>query len=213
MTLDDPPKPRGNPRPVTPDRDGSLHPNRMPGSSLAESLGDVVDDARQLLTDFGLRPYRVFSVVVKWSGGEVGRGHAELVRETEILPTPKMGAEQTGISTLENRMTSGGTSERGTVRMTGVSPRYTEDDIHDLFHVQPLPLGHDGYLEVRVDQRDGRTICRRFTALVPSRRPEKFDWVVPLRRQSENEHRDLKPAKLASSLDVDIARAKDRSSW
>ncbi len=206
MTLDDPPKPRGNPRPVPPDRDPSLHPNPRPGASLVEGLADVVDDARQLLTDFGLRPYRVFSMVVRWSGGAPGVGNPVVVSEKELLPTPKIGLE-----TLENRMTSGGTSERGIVRMTGVSSRYTEDDIHALFHVQPLPPGHEGYVEVRADARDGRAVARRFVPLVPSRRPEKFDWIVPMRRQSENERRDLKPGNVHPPHEVDAARAKDRS--
>ena len=77
--LDDPPRPRSNPRPVPPDRDPSLHPNPMPSLSLVESLGYVADDLRQIYTNLGARPYRINAVVVRWTGGAIGRGKQEVV--------------------------------------------------------------------------------------------------------------------------------------
>lgn len=212
MTIEDPPKPRGNPRAQPPDRDPSLHANRRPGSSLVESLGDIVDEARQLNTDFGLRPYRVFSIVVEWSGGEVGKGAPTVIRETEFLPTPlvQMGSSR-GIGGVDTRMTEGGLSERGMVVMTEVSPRLTEDDIQALFHLQPVPQNLDAFIEIRMDARDGATTRRRFAVQgVPDRRADKFDWRVKLRRQNQNEHRNTSVDNVKPAHEVQAARRRDR---
>lgn len=177
---DDPPAPRTNPRAVRPNDDTQLGALGAPELSLVEDLADVVDDLRQLNTDFGLRPYRVFSVVYRWTGGAKGRGDAVLESETEFLPTPNI----TEVDQLRGQLTSGGTDEQGRIRMDEISPRYTEDDIRALFHVQPLPDGDEGFLEMRVDQRDGSTARRRFTTQnVPMRRADKFDWTVRLLEQ------------------------------
>lgn len=211
MTLEDPPKPRRNPRPVPPDRDPSLHPLARPSSSLVESLGDVVDDARQIVTDLGLRPYRVFSVVVRWSGGEVGKGDPCVESEVELLPTPKVVFfGEVGVGGLTTKMTEGGLSERGDAKMMEISPRYTEDDVRQLFHLQPLPAGLDGFVEVRMDARDGSSIRRRFAVLVPQRRAEKFDWIVRLKRQNQNDRRDSSVDNVKSPLEVEQLRRRER---
>lgn len=55
----------------------------------ADDLIECVDSARQLLTDFGLRPYRVFLVWVRWTAdedadGRIGSGPGEvLVRDED----------------------------------------------------------------------------------------------------------------------------------
>lgn len=207
--MDDTPKPRPNPRAETPGTDPSLHPARAPGRTLVEQLGPLVDELRQLNTDFGLRPYRVFSVVVRWSGGAVGKGNPTVITDKELLPTPNVP----GLHTLEDRMTEGGRSERGSILMTEVSPRYTEDEVRSLFHVHPLLSGDDGFLELRIDGRDGETIRRRFACLVPGRRADKFDWAVRLRRQNQNEHRTTSTDKPLTPEQVDQHRREDKRSW
>lgn len=184
MTLEDLPKPNRNPRPQKPNQDPDLHPMRG-SQSLVEGFGGLVDELRQLNTDFGLRPYRMFSVVVKWSGGVRGQGDPQVVSEKEFLPTPNIGLE--GVRVV---MTGVGKNERGEITVTEISPRYTEDDIYALFHLQPVPGEADAFIEIRMDGRDGSAIRRRFTALVPTMRAGKFDWLVKLRRQAVNEHRD-----------------------
>lgn len=44
------------------------------GQTCAEQMIECVDSARQLLTDFGLRPYRVFLVWVRWTADEDADG-------------------------------------------------------------------------------------------------------------------------------------------
>jgi hypothetical protein len=204
MTIEDPPKPRGNPRPQKPNNDPDLHPNRRPGRSLVECFGGMVDDLRQLNTDFGLRPYRMFSIVVRWTGGEVGVGEPKVVSEVEFLPTPNIGMEG-----VRQKMGETGKGERGEIRVTEISPRYTEDDINALFHLQPIPDGGDAFIEIRMDERDGSTIRRRFTPLVPTRRPGKFDWAVTLKRQNQNEHRDTSVDNVKSPQLVEKLQKRD----
>lgn len=167
--------PRTNPRVITPDRDASLHPNRNPAGSLVEELGEVADDMRQIYTDLGVRPYRVWSVVVRWTGGAVGKGEQEIVSDVELLPTPMFGMR------LTKEVKAGGTVENGKPELTQISPRFTEDDVNAIFHRQPLPQGTEGFIEIRMDARDGNSKIRRFTVYsAPERRASKFDWRVQL---------------------------------
>jgi len=177
---------RTNPRGQTPNEDPDLHPNPMPGQSLVEELGGVADDLRQLYTDFGLRPYTVHSVVVQWSGGEPGRGDAMVISETQLLPTPRL----VDMKPIRGMAKPAGFDEEGAVVLRQISPRYTEDDIRTLFFQQPLPRDKEGYLEIRVDSRDGQTDRRRFTVKgTPFRDAPKFEWSTRLTLQSHDRNR------------------------
>lgn len=178
---------RFNPRAVKPNEDPALRPNTLPGQSLVEELGATADDLRQLYTDFGLRPYRVFSVVVRWSGGASGLGDAVVVAETELLPTPLLK----DMKPIRGVSKPAGRNEEGGITLTQISPRYTEDDIRGLFHTQPLGEALDGFLEVRVDSRDGQTLRRRFSVKgAPYRDAGKFEWSARLRVQYANRSRE-----------------------
>jgi len=178
-----------NPRIEQPNDDLRLHPNCSPGSSLTEQLGKVADDLRQLYTDLGLRPYRLFSVVEGWSGGEEGRGTLTTLSEREFLPTPNLN-----LKPLRIRLPEGGYSDNGFHTITEISPRLTEDQIRGLLHGAPLPPGQYGYLETRIDSRDGQTERRRFVVRgVPWRDAENFQWVVKCSPQQPSRHRNGTP--------------------
>lgn len=178
-----------NPRAETPNTDPALGRNPAPDLSLTESLGEVADSIRQLYTDFGLRPYEIFSVVVRWSGGERHRGTAAVVSETPLLPTPKIE----NIEQLDEELRSAGRVERGTVRLIEISPRYTMDDIRLLFP-RALVAGEEHYIEARIDRRDGETERQRYVVSgAPERRADQFDWTVRLIKQDENRFRDGRP--------------------
>lgn len=151
-----------------------------------EELGEVADDLRQLYTDVGLRPYRVFLVNVGWSGGQVGRGVPTVTRETELLPTPLL---REWTQSVQGESTAAGTREVGRARLEQVSPRYTEDAIREL--VRPnLDDGEETFVEVRHDSRDGETHRRRFVVRgVPYRKAGKFEWRVGLSKQDEDRDR------------------------
>lgn len=171
------------------DRSGA-GPLSDPCFSLVESLGETVDSLRQLYTDFGLRPYRLFSVVYEWSGGDVGRGTPRVISDEELLPTPKV-RETSGVA---GEVRSGGLVERGSIRLEQVSPRYTEDQIRVLFHQLPLGPSRQGFLEMRVDRRDGCTERRRFIVRgIPFRHAEGSEWRVTLLRQDEDRLRNGTP--------------------
>ncbi len=195
---------RFNPRGQTPNNDPALRPLPLPSRSLAEQLGDTVDELRQLYTDFGLRPYRVFSVVVVWSGGASGRGDAVVEEEVELLPTPRL----VDMKPVTGKATPAGFDEEGAVMLRQISPRYTEDDIRTIFHLQPLPTDRDGFLEIRVDQRDGQTLRRRFTVKgAPFRDAMKFQWSARLVLQSHDRDRDgTIRDDVSSPAEVQVAR-------
>lgn len=180
-----PPVPAQNPRVETPETDPDLAPVLQPERTLVESLGDVVDDLRQLYTDFGARPYRVFSVVCEWSGGETGRGVVSVISEREFLPTPKVW-----IGGGQKVATAAGVMREGSAELREISPRYTEDDIAALF---PRALGPAqlAFIEVRMDNRDGSTpIRRRYTVQrTPQRDALHFEWRVPLTSQEDERNR------------------------
>jgi len=173
-----------NPRWQVPSTDPALGPACDPAESLVESLGGVADDLRQIGVDLGMRPYRVFSVVVRWTGGEIGRG-TPTSAEREFLPTPKLAEPS-----VNNEPKTGGLVERGSARLTAISPRYTEDEVRSLFGCDEEP-GVETFVEVRVDARDGSTERRRFVVSgMPFREVDRFQWVAKLLRQDTDRRRN-----------------------
>ncbi len=190
MTAPRKPGPRTNPRAFPPDRDPRLHDNRAPERSLTESLQSVVDEARQIVVDTGLRPYTVHSIVLCWSGGEVGKGTPTTESEIAFEPTPLVDLQP-----VQQTTTPAGTTERGIVQVSEISARYTEDDVQGLFHVQPLGPGRDGFIEVRHDKRDGPAKRRRFRVIgVPWHDAEAFMWRARLVAQDGDRTRQGVPA-------------------
>ncbi len=167
------------PRPgQTPDLDRRLH--RAPANTIASCSAAMMDEARQALGDAGLRTYEVWSIVVRWSGGERHRGEPRVISELPFLPTPKVK----NISSVNRELRAAGQVSRGEVVLEGLSPRYTVDNISVLFPGQLQP-GDEHYIEVRGDARDGEAIQRQ--PYVASGTPERraFDWTVRLTKQDE----------------------------
>lgn len=170
----------------SPNQDPSLDPLRNPGRSLAAELASTADDIRQLYTDAGLRPYRVFMVVEHWSGGQVGRGKVHTT-ETELLPTPKVNVKGS-----YDGLTAAGRQPKGSVMITEISARYTEDEIVGLF-TPPAKPDQVTFLEVSVDARDGKTRRRRYTIKnAPQLDAENFQWTAVGVSQSSERTRDGK---------------------
>lgn len=174
---------RANPRVTTPNTDPRLGPNPNPARSTVEQLNQTVDELRQLYTDIGARPYRVFSIVYQWTGGATGKGEPEVLSQLEFLPTPMVTIN------TRNEAKAGGIMTEGSARLTEVSARYSEADIKALFPLELAP-GQQSFIEVRLDARDGeRPYLRRFTVVdSPELRPLSFDWRIRL--QSQDSERD-----------------------
>ena len=176
-----------NPRPVPPNLDGNLHRNRRPECSLVESMAPLVDQMRQMVVDEGLRYYEVFSVVVRWSGGERHRGTPTVIAETPFLPIPQV----VGVSGVDRELRAGGAVKRGGIWLRKLSPRYTIDDILLLFP-RELRSDEEHYIEVRGDSRDGSTPRDRYVIVG---RPERkaWEWEVRLEKADENRTRGGAP--------------------
>lgn len=185
MADDHQPNPRG-PFPAT--YDPGLDEGAKGGScNLVEGLGDAVDDIRQIATDLGARPYTYHSITVRWSGGEIGRGEETVVKDVKLLPTPRTQP----VGFLDRSQENAGVVERGDITLTGISPRYTEDEIEELFGVVKPGEEYEVFIEQRIDGRDGQTRRRRFVlAGAPERRPTRVDWRVTLRRADGERLRD-----------------------
>jgi hypothetical protein len=171
-----------------PNADPALHGLEGPRArrTLAADLGSVVDEARQLRVDIGMVPYRVFSVVVAWSGGKRGVGTQRLVRETEFLPTPEVRLEG-----QSRELRPGGARERGRPQLRRISTRYSEDEVRALLH-RDLLDGEEGHIEVRMDERlDDKPRRRRFTvAGAPFLDQAKFEWTVKIAEQDDPRQRN-----------------------
>lgn len=206
MSIEDPPRPRRNPRPIPPDQNPDLGGYLDPLSTLTSELGYVVDDIRQdIEVDLGLRPYRVFSIVTYWTGGQIGYGDPEEVSRVELVPRPRVTFE-TKLDAIKYQMLSGGKQDTGLVVVDRVSPNFTEDDINAIFHLQPLPEAHEGYLEIGMDERDGQAIKRRYVLSSPPWRDVRnFQWRLILRVQEQSFTRTGDPQPVHSPEEVDAA--------
>lgn len=174
-----------NPRGTTP---ASLDPGLgeleyEASRTLVEELGEVADDLRQIGVEMGLHPYTVHVVRIRWSGSEQGRGKPTTVLDRPLQPTPTISS----INVLDRLQDSAGVVERGDIRMTGVSPRYTEDELDGYFGKED---DEEAFYEVRIDKRDGTTKRRRFVlSNAPERRPGNFDWSLTLTSQDDARER------------------------
>jgi hypothetical protein len=94
-------------------------------NTLAAKFGPIADKLRQIATDMGIRPYRVFLTWTKWTGVERGQGVEVLIRRAEILPTP----EVISIDNMNNVAMHAGVLPTGTLRIGKISTTYFSRDI------------------------------------------------------------------------------------
>lgn len=176
-----------------------VRPLADPSRTLVARLGGrpgklgVVDRIRQIATNLGARPHRVFLVWTRWSGERRGEGREEVLSEKEILPTPKV----TDLSSVVFNPYAAGKLPVGSVSVTEISTgQYSEDELRGW----KLPDGGrldektgDFFWEVR---EDGRTAGRQ-----PERRrfrllgdvfldAENVQFRAVLERASEDRNRD-----------------------
>lgn len=157
--------------------------------TLISDLTHVADCIRDLATQLGARPYRVSMIWTRWSGGERGIGAEDTVRVEELLPTPKC-APLTGVK-LE--LTQIGLIEAGTIRVTQISARYTEDFLMGKDGIgEEIPNDCNFYWEIFFMRSDSPGPRRRFIPVnVVNYDPLSFDWQVDLIRASEDRTRAM----------------------
>lgn len=178
-------------RPLTP---------REAKNSFAQRFAKTADNLRQLNTNFGMRPYRVFLVWLKWTGSERGEGEEVPVAECELLPTPLVATMD--MVALDPR--SAGILPVGSLRISEVSmDRYTRDflrgiDIPGVGHFDHIPPLYTFFYEVR---EDGRGDCPAWRmkyrlSTEPHRQADQLQWQFALERISEDRERDGKSGYL-----------------
>lgn len=161
------------------------------GATLVDALGPTIDCVRDLYTSLGLRAYEVSLVWTRWTGQERGVGNEYLVEVQTLLPTPKLSE----LSAITLELKEIGSNEQGSLTVTELSSRYSEDLL--MGRAGPVPLGEripsdtQFFWEVFLPTQKGEGIRRRFTpASAPSRRPGNFDWEIKLVEQEVPRLRD-----------------------
>lgn len=182
-------------KPPTPNLDGDLPGGLRPSSratrSTAAQLSEIVDEGRQLMTDEGFRPYRVFSVLERWSGGRIGAGTVKLVRVVEFVPPPYVDFQP-----LRRKYGGAGTVERGDILLRKISARYTEEELFSLTKPDTAP-GEVASIEIQHDGRFDRAQIPRRRRFVISGVPwldqARFEWIVRMRPQDNARDRRGRP--------------------
>lgn len=156
--------------------------------SLANRLSPLTDRLRQVATNFGLRPYRVFLVWTTFDGEERGEGTERELARVEILPTPKTAE----LNSLQNSPYSGGVLTTGTLRLDRISAGFTAAQLTGLAvpgreQQEDMPPNVDFWYELREDGRGGDVpVPLRFRIQgVPYRAAGKISWSVTLEAQNE----------------------------
>lgn len=170
-------------KPLTPDEAKKSFANRF--SSKADRL-------RQLATKFGVRPYRVFLTLTRWTGEERGEGEEKIVARRELLPTPRVQS----LDAISFNAFRGGTLPVGSLRVDRISASFTSDELAGLFGPlagqERIPQPYEFFYEVVEDGRgDAHPPRAKFRLLSePFRRPGKIDWTLMLERISQDRTRD-----------------------
>lgn len=172
---------------------------QLSGLDLSKTLGrqliGVVDNLRNLLTTFGMRPYEVHVVRTRWTGGYRGVGQEVVISDTPILPTPLIESLD-GISRIVNGI---GLDEQGTVKLSEVSGRYSENFLsgNDEFG-NPQDDDTQWFYEVQFPTpgtvSDGAPRRRFFPSSSPTYDPDRFQWNITLTRSHVDRMNDGTPA-------------------
>jgi len=145
------------------------------GPDIISRLAARVDKIRGAVhTRMGTRPYTVWSVITKWSGGRRGRGTEYLIGESQLLPTPRI----TGGDGKDAQIY--GIIEAGAGMISEVSWLYEEADFNPT-------VGRDeqAYIEIRATRDSTK---RRFTiASDPELHADSVGWRFQIKAQQQSE--------------------------
>jgi len=139
------------------------------------------DRLRQIAVKFGLRPYRVFLVWTRWTGGEHGAGEEVEMRRVELLPSPQVK------TSVQRTLLNPGVFPTGTVAVSRVSATYP----NALLTGEQPPAGAEGeglkkpwdfFYELQLDGRQGDNPAVRRYRLVDDASvvPGNMEWSFTL---------------------------------
>lgn len=160
--------------------------------TLARRFIPLADKLRDMMTKFGLRPYKVRIMRVKWSGGVRGQGTPTIVQETHILPTPLIS----DLTSLQEIVQPVGLDEIGSIQLSEVSGTFTEDVLMGR-GTDGAPIGEDDevFYEIEFPRPDGLPSTRRrfFVTSAPHYSAGRLQWIVRLDKAHEDRDRDGDP--------------------
>lgn len=161
--------------------------------TLARGFIGLADSLRDMLTQFGLRTYKVTIVRVEWSGQRRGRGVPSVVSEVAILPTPKISA----VDSLSEIIQPGGGLESGSLELTQISGRFTEEQLRGHgSDGEAIPPNQEFFYEVEFFPNEGPSVKRRFIpSAPPAYYPGRLGWTVRLARSFDNRDRNGDPSE------------------
>lgn len=165
-----------------------IDPNKLTGS-LIGSLSCLADDIRDLNTQFGARVYEVHLIHTQWSGGQRGLGVQNVLSDVLLLPTPRVSSLE-GVTT---ELFGIGSSEKGGLSVTEISPRYDEYTLRGWMNGAPPGPDTQFFYEIYFPQPAGRPVGprRRFTLTgIPEYRPLEFQWRVALTKANADREPD-----------------------
>lgn len=157
--------------------------------SLARRFVPLADNLRDLLTKFGLRTYNVALVRVRWSGGMRGVGVPEVIKLEPLLPTPAI----TDLSALTELVQPVGLDEVGSIELSGLSGRYSEEFLRGLdYEGESIPVSDEVFYEIEFPRTDGgEALKRRFYGRsAPTYSAGKLQWSLRLERAHDDRPRD-----------------------
>ena len=158
--------------------------------TLAQKFIPLVDRLRDLKTKFGLAPYVVRIIRVRWSGDHRGVGTPSVEKEMDLLPTPKV----MDLGTMTEIVQPIGLDETGTILVTEISGRFTDDQLR-FIDGQEREKNEEVFYEIEYPQPGGKpTIRRRFYVRgTPFYHAGRLQWQVRLERahQDRDDQGDL----------------------
>jgi hypothetical protein len=155
--------------------------------TLAQRLIPVADRLRDLFTRFGLRPYKVRIVRIRWTGGSRGVGTPLVERELDLLPTPLVQ----DLSTMTEIVQPIGLDEIGMISVSEISGRFKEDELRFLdASGRPPDDDEEVFYEIEFPLPNGTSIKRRFyLRAAPHYFASRFQWQVRLEKAHEDRDR------------------------
>ena len=174
---------------------GDVRPVLGGQPTLTVGLIPIVDSARQMLSNFGMRPYRVFLVHVLWPSGRRGMGNQVVISNRELLPAPKV----VDMSATTEILHAFGRDEEGGLSIEQISAKYSEDDLlgvtPDLAELVPSgtdTANVDFFYEVQEARPTSpQPASRRYVpSSVPMLSRGSLSWKISLTKQDYDRDRD-----------------------
>lgn len=148
--------------------------------TLAQRFIPLADSLRDLCTKFGMRPYKLRVVRARWMGGRRGVGSPMIEQSLDILPTPLI----TDLSTLTEVVHPVGLDESGSILVTEISGRFTDNDLRLRGAQEPDDPAVEVFYEIEFPQPGGAdSIKRRFySRSAPHYNSGRLQWQLRLER-------------------------------